>query len=69
MNSIRISFEGSFGHELAARLDALAVAVRGYALLARCFLRISCVQPTICVSISRLLRSSLATHLAVYSHE
>ena len=37
MKSIQISFEGSFGHELAARLDEPAVAVRGYALLAHCF--------------------------------
>ena len=34
---VRITFEGSFGHALAARLDAPAGALRGYALLAHCF--------------------------------
>lgn len=37
MNLVRISFEGSLGHQLAARLDAPARAARGYALLAHCF--------------------------------
>ena len=37
MNSVRIAFEGSLGHELAARLDVPVGAARGYALLAHCF--------------------------------
>jgi uncharacterized OsmC-like protein/alpha/beta superfamily hydrolase len=37
MNPVRITFEGSFGHKLAARLDGPGGAVRGYALLAHCF--------------------------------
>ena len=36
MNSARITFAGSFGHALAARLDAPAGAARGYALFAHC---------------------------------
>ena len=55
MNSIRISFEGSFGHELAARLDAPAVAVRGYALLAHCF---TCSKDAIA---ARLIAEKLAS--------
>jgi putative redox protein len=34
---IRFAFPGSLGHELAARLDLPAGAVRGYALFAHCF--------------------------------
>ena len=34
---IRITFPGSFGHDLAARLDLPAGGVRGYALFAHCF--------------------------------
>ena len=34
---IRITFPGSLGHDLAARLDLPAGAVRGYALFAHCF--------------------------------
>ncbi len=33
----RVTFKGSLGHELAARLDAPPGAVRGYALFAHCF--------------------------------
>ena len=36
-NAIRIAFTGSLGHELAARLDLPAGAVRAYALFAHCF--------------------------------
>jgi putative redox protein len=36
-NAIRIAFTGSLGHELAARLDVPASAVRAYALFAHCF--------------------------------
>jgi uncharacterized OsmC-like protein/alpha-beta hydrolase superfamily lysophospholipase len=34
---VRITFPGSLGHELAARLDLPAGTVRGYALFAHCF--------------------------------
>lgn len=37
MTTIRITFPGSLGHELAARLDLPAGIVRGYALFAHCF--------------------------------
>jgi putative redox protein len=37
MTPIRITFPGSLGHELAARLDLPAGPVRGYALFAHCF--------------------------------
>ncbi len=36
-SAIRITFAGSLGHDLAARLDLPAGPVRGYALLAHCF--------------------------------
>ena len=35
--SIRLTFPGSLGHELAARLDMPIVGVRAYALFAHCF--------------------------------
>lgn len=35
--SIRMTFPGSLGHELAARLDMPAAGVRAYALFAHCF--------------------------------
>ena len=37
MNPLRVTFAGSLGHNLAARLDLPAGPVRGYALLAHCF--------------------------------
>ena len=36
-SAVRITFAGSLGHELAARLDLPAGAVRAYALFAHCF--------------------------------
>ncbi len=36
-NSVRITFTGSLGHQLAARLDLPVGAVRAYALFAHCF--------------------------------
>jgi putative redox protein len=44
MAPIRITFAGSLGHELAARLDLPAGAVRGYALFAHCF---TCSKDTV----------------------
>jgi uncharacterized OsmC-like protein/alpha/beta superfamily hydrolase len=44
MNAIRIAFPGSFGHELAARLDLPAGPIRGYALFAHCF---TCSKDTV----------------------
>jgi uncharacterized OsmC-like protein/alpha-beta hydrolase superfamily lysophospholipase len=55
MNSVRITFEGSLGHELAARLDAPAGAARGYALLAHCF---TCSKDAIA---ARLIAGKLAS--------
>jgi putative redox protein len=56
MNSVvRIAFEGSLGHELAARLDAPAGAARGYALLAHCF---TCSKDAIA---ARLIAGKLAS--------
>jgi hypothetical protein len=36
-STIRTTFAGSLGHDLAARLDLPAGPVRGYALFAHCF--------------------------------
>lgn len=44
MTPIRITFPGSSGHELSARLDQPAGVVRGYALFAHCF---TCSKDTI----------------------
>lgn len=55
MTSVRIDFEGSFGHALAARLDAPAGAARGYALFAHCF---TCSKDAIA---ARLIAEKLAS--------
>jgi putative redox protein len=55
MNSVRITFEGSFGDELAARLDVPAGVVRGYALFAHCF---TCSKDAIA---ARLVAGKLAS--------
>jgi len=36
-STVRLTFPGSFGHELAARLDMPSMGVRAYALFAHCF--------------------------------
>jgi len=36
-STVRMTFPGSFGHELAARLDMPSIGVRAYALFAHCF--------------------------------
>ena len=55
MNSVRITFEGSLGHALAARLDAPAGGARGYALFAHCF---TCSKDAIA---ARLIAEKLAS--------
>lgn len=55
MNSARITFEGSLGHTLAARLDVPAGAARGFALFAHCF---TCSKDAIA---ARLIAGKLAS--------
>jgi putative redox protein len=55
MNAVRITFKGSFGDELAARLDVPAGVVRGYALFAHCF---TCSKDAIA---ARLIAGKLAS--------